>query len=68
MMNEAQPVPEVGTSSFESVTSRFLHAFSCGTRMTPVVAVINTSPDTVEMLSYWLETAELIHDDQRKNR
>jgi hypothetical protein len=36
--------------------------------MTPVVAVINTSPDTVEMLSYWLETAELIHDDQRKNR
>ena len=28
--------------------------------MTPVVAVINTSPDTVEMLSYWLEAAGLV--------
>jgi len=28
--------------------------------MTPVVAIINTSPDTVEMLSYWLETAGLV--------
>jgi hypothetical protein len=28
--------------------------------MPPVVAVINTSPDTVEMLSYWLETAGLV--------
>jgi CheY-like chemotaxis protein len=28
--------------------------------MTPVVAVINTSPHTVEMLSFWLETAGLV--------
>lgn len=28
--------------------------------MPPVVAVINSSPDTVEMLSYWFETAGFI--------
>ena len=28
--------------------------------MPPVVAVINSSPDTVEMLSYWLESAGFV--------
>lgn len=49
------------TLSFDRVRSRFLHApLVSGAQMAPVVALINSSPDTVEMLSVWFENAGFV--------